>query len=310
VKVLLVGAGAVGQVLGLHLQRAGAEVTIAVRSPSSVQATTLWRLSMVGAPAADTFAPREVVSQLDSQRFELVVLTVPSDALGSPWLATLSRAFEGATVVGLQPGLDDRRRLLALGVSEARLVRGLVSLISYQTPLTATDRLQEPGYAYWLPPLVPFAFDGPEVPVREVVRLFRRAGLSAKRRPGLDLDTTFFTAVLLSAVSALESKVWSLARLAEDPSLLVEAAGQALAITALQLNRPVPMAFSLISRAGLVRLGIRIAPRLVPFDVEAYARVHFTKVGAQSTLLLGELVTQGRARGLAVDALEKLAARV
>ncbi len=309
-KVLLVGAGAVGQVLGLHLERAGAEVTIAVRSPASVQPATLWRLTRFSAPAASTFVPREVVSQLDGQRFDVVILTVPSDALGSPWLAALARAFEGATVVGFQPGLDDRARLLALKVSEARLVRGLTSLVSYQTPLTATDRLQQPGYAYWLPPLVPFTFDGAEGPVLEVIGLFRRAGLSAARRPGLENDSIFFTAVLLSAVRALEAKGWSLKRLAEDPSLLVEGAGQALAITALLLNRPVPVALSLISRAGLVSLGIHIVPRLAPFDVEAYARVHFTKVGAQSTLLLGELVTQGRARGLAVEALEKLATRV
>lgn len=299
-----------GQVFALHLSRAGADVTFAVRSPEKVPArTTLTRLGALGARTTTEVAPSAVVSRVEGA-FDVAFVTVPSDALATPWMASILSALGEATVVGLQPGLEDRERLLGAGAKEDRLVRGLISLVSFATPLTPTDPLQTKGYAYWFPPLSPFAFDGPPALVDVVVRTLKRGGMPAVRREGLEEEVIFFTAALLVTVRALERHRWSLAALAGDPSLSVKASEQALAVTATRLKRPVPAVPSLTTRPWLLSAGARLAPLLVPFDFEAYARVHFTKVAPQSRLLLGELVKEGKGFGLPVDALETLLAGV
>ena len=61
----------------------------------------------------------------------------------------------------------------------------------------------------------------------------------------------------------------------------------------------------LLLRRALFRL-LPLAARLVPFDLEAYLRVHFTKVHAQTRLMLEEYVALGRRLGLPVAQLELL----
>jgi 2-dehydropantoate 2-reductase len=199
---------------------------------------------------------------------------------------------------------------VSLGVDENRLVRGLISLVSFATPLSAHDRVQAPGFAYWLPPLSPFAFDGPDALVSQVVSTLRRGGLPSVRRAGLEREVIFFTAALLVTVRALERQGWSLNALAEDPVLSARASEQALAVTARRLGERVPLVPRLTTFPALLTLAAPLVPLVVPFDFETYARVHFTKVAAQSRLLLGELVREGRGFSLPVDALEQVLSAV
>ncbi|MDX2015047.1 MAG: 2-dehydropantoate 2-reductase N-terminal domain-containing protein [Myxococcaceae bacterium] len=310
-RALVVGAGAVGQVLALHLARGGADVTFGVRRPEAVRPVTLWRLRPFGAAVREALPQVPALASLDgAPAFDVIFLTVPSDALEGPFLRELARGFGGATVVGLQPGLEDRRRLLALGVDESRLVRGLISLVAFHTPLSPTSRLQDEGTAYWFPPLSPWAFDGPREQVEQVVACLRRGGMSAARRPGLERELVFFTAALLVTVRALEAKGWSLTALSADPALSARASAQALAVVERQLGTKAPFGPSLVAKSALVSWGARLAPRVVPFELETYLRVHFTKVAPQSKLLLGDLVREGRSAGLPVDALEGVLAQL
>lgn len=309
-RALVVGAGAVGQVFAHHLARAGAHVTFAVRSPEKVTPAQLVRLGLFGQRTTRTVRADAVVRDVEGQRFDLAFVTVPSDALQGEWLSGLVRRLDADIVVGLQPGLEDRARLLALGVPEARFVRGLLSLVSYATPLSPDDPIQSEGYAYWFPPLSPFAFDGPLPLVEAVTSTLRRGGMPAVHKPGLETELVFFTSALLVTIRALERHGWSLDELARDPSLSVAASAQALAVTAHRLGKPVPMGPKLTTLPWLLRLGSALAPSVAPFDVETYARVHFTKVAPQSRLILGDLVRDGRTAGLPVEALENLLAGV
>jgi hypothetical protein len=307
VRALVVGAGAVGQVLALHLVRAGAAVTFAVRRPESVRETTMLRLRRFGAPAREVLPALQAVSSLDGvPAFDVVFLTVPSDALESPFLQSLAKGFGDATIVGLQPGLDDRQRLVALGVREAQLVRGLISLVSFHAPLSPTDALQTEGTGYWFPPMSPWAFDGPAERVDAVVSALRRGGMPAAKKVGLEEELVFFTAALLVTVRSLEKKGWSLSALAADPSDSTKATAQSLAVVERRLSQKTPLGPSLVAASWLVSLGARVAPFVVPFDLEAYLRVHFTKVAPQSRLLLGDLVREGQTLGLPVEALAAL----
>lgn len=306
-KALVVGAGAVGQVFALHLVRAGVDVTFAVRSPEKVHPTVVTRLGWFGRAWRHEVSVRAVSSVEGA--FDLAFITVPSDALQGAWMASIIGQLGNAIVVGLQPGLEDRARLLKLGVHEERFVRGLISLVSFATPLSPTDPLPA-GYAYWLPPMSPFAFDGPVPLVETVVATLKRGDMPAVHRHGLEEDVIFFTAALLVTVRALERHGWSLHALADDPSLSVAASAQALAIVSRRLDRKTPLGPKLTTQPWLLALAAPIVPLVVPFDFETYARVHFTKVAPQSRLLLGELVSEGRAFGLPVDALENILAGV
>lgn len=307
-KALVVGAGAVGQVFALHLVRAGVDVTFAVRSPAKVHPTVLTQLGWFGRTSRHEVSAR-AVSSVEGEAFDVVFVTAPSDALQGEWMASLVGQLGNAIVVGLQPGLQDRARLLTLGVHEDRFVRGLISLVSFATPLSPNDELP-PGYAYWLPPLSPFAFDGPAPLVETVVTALKRGALPAVHRRGLEEEVIFFTAALLVTVRALERHGWSLHALADDPSLSVAASAQALAVVSRRLDRKTPLGPKLTTQPWLLALAAPLVPLVVPFDFETYARVHFTKVAPQSRLLLGELVTEGRAFGLPVDALENILAGV
>ena len=64
--------------------------------------------------------------------------------------------------------------------------------------------------------------------------------------------------------------------------------------------------FRLAGRAWLARIALGLAPRLVPFDFEAYVRSHFTKVGAQTRAMLAEYVRRGHAASLPVAEIERL----
>jgi 2-dehydropantoate 2-reductase len=158
------------------------------------------------------------------------------------------------------------------------------------------------------PPLSPWAFDGPAERVDAVVSALRQGGMPAAKKRGLEDELVFFTAALLVTVRSLEKKGWSLAALSAAPSASTKATAQALAVVERRLSQKRPLGPSLVASSWLVSLGARMAPWVVPFDLEAYLRVHFTKVAPQTRLLLGDLVREGGTLGLQVEALAALLA--
>ena len=114
-SVLVVGAGAVGQVYAKHLAQGGAAVTLYVRERYREEAARgfdLVRVRGLGpAPGPDR---REALrlegcdvvcsaEEVAARRFDQVYLTVSSAGLQGPWLAALVAAVGDATVVGLTP---------------------------------------------------------------------------------------------------------------------------------------------------------------------------------------------------------------
>ncbi len=87
-------------------------------------------------------------------------------------------------------------------------------------------------------------------------------------------------------------------------------AREALAVAAVSAGRA-PLALSLlVTRGWLLRVGLWFARRLAPFPIETYLRAHFTKVGAQTRLILDSLIERGAAAGLPVGTLRALRADV
>jgi ketopantoate reductase len=325
-RILVVGAGAVGQVFGHHLARGGAALTFFVREKYRAEVARgfeMYRLPAFGgrerAIAPVRFEGFDVISSLaeiSARSFDQVYVTLPSDAVRSPWMRELANALpRDATVVSLQPTREDRAAILEAGVPEDRLVSGMIAFVAYAAPLEGETRFAKPGMAYWFPPLGASPFSGPKGRARAVVELLRRGGLPARTHPDVPRAVGFPTAIGMSYLTALEAAGWSLGALARGPLLALGARAGREASEIVRHGSGAPdlgtrVAAGLSRRAPLVRMGLWIAERMAPFPVEEYLRVHFTKVGAQTRLIVASLIEQGREAALPVDALGALSSSV
>lgn len=315
-SVLVVGAGAVGQVYGRHLQAGGAKLTFFVRD--AYRATVEQGLAFypLNGPRRDEpvrFTAFSVVTRPDevaARRFDQVYLAVSSPALAGAWLPALIAAAGDATVVALQPGADDRARLLAAGVAEDRLVSGMITLISYAAPLPGEARFARPGTAYWFPPLAPSPLSGPRA--AEVVAALRAGKLPARRHRDAPGAAAFPSAIMMPYLVALELAGWSLAALWRSDAGRRGglAAAEALGAVAASLGRRPPLAMRLAARPRVLRLALWLARAIVPLPLEIYLREHFTKVHAQTLEMVAGYLAEGRRAGVPVGTLEALLAEV
>jgi 2-dehydropantoate 2-reductase len=319
VNVLLVGAGAVGQVYGRHLQKGGARVAFFVKPKYAEEARrgfTMYPVARRDRWEPVRFEGFDVVTDLEAvaaRRWDQVWLCVSSTALQGDWLAPFLAAAGAAgqgTLVTLQPGLLDRQAL-AERWPEQRLVSGLITLIAWQAPLPGHAEPREPGVAYWFPFGTPNPFGGPPDLARDVADALRVGGCPAVVSEDVARPGALGSSALIPLIAGLEVAGWSFAALRGDPILAIAAAAgrEAARVAAAHVGGsagPAP----LLLRPGLVRPLIPLLPKLVPFDLETYLAYHFTKVGDQTRLMLATYAARGRALGQPVGAIEALAERL
>lgn len=310
-KILVVGAGAVGQVFAWHLQRGGAEIAFLVKERYAEAARagfTLYDLGRGRAPIA--FGGFRVLTGMDevaAERWDLVLLAVASPALRQgDWVAELARASGDATIAGLQPGLGDHA-LVQARAGAHRVVWGVIELVAYQAPLEG-EVLPHPGVAFWIPWVLVFPYSGPDARVRAVVDAHRAGGLRARQVA----DTVGFTAVgspaLLLHMAALEAAGWRLSALSTDAELLATTAAavrQAAALAAAEHGLSVPLWVRLL-RPWHARLLAWAAPRVMPVDPDTYLRFHFTKVGSQTREQMARWLQIAQVRKRPADAIVAL----
>jgi 2-dehydropantoate 2-reductase len=296
-RILVVGAGAVGRVYGAALARGGAEVVVFVRDKHAAEAKRgfpLTRIAVLGRRETQHFTPDDVVVGIDevaNDRFEQVWLAVPTDALEGVWLDQLLRATRQATIVCLQPGLDVHARLVAL-VPEDRLVFGGIGMLAYATPMEGSTDPREtstgPGVAYFFPPGNPTRVSGTSERRAIGVRDALRAGdCPVELVRDARVELVFGSAALLPQMAALEIAGWTFEgyRKSNAPELGAAASREAVDVASAVLGLDPPPATSLLL-APLLRVGTRVANLTAPLDIESFLRVHFKKVGAQTRLLL------------------------
>src|SRR6218665_1651166 len=200
-RVLLVGAGAVGQVFGHYLRSAGCAVTFLAKENHPAPPP----LSGFGVLASE----REV----QKERWDQVWLCISSTALRSgDGVKKLAASTGDATWVMLQPALDDREWLLRWIPAE-RLVTGMIPFLAFHAPLTPEDALKGPGTAFWMPPLARGLFSGPSERLWPVLRTLRAGGYPAKEDADVTRASSIPSAVLCAAVLGLEAEAWSFERL-------------------------------------------------------------------------------------------------
>ncbi|MBN1205793.1 MAG: ketopantoate reductase [Myxococcaceae bacterium] len=310
-RVLLVGAGAIGQVFGWFLQSAGCELSFLVKEKYAEEARrgfTLYELGLFKRRAAPRlfsgFGVHVSIEEVAARRWDQVWLCVSSTALrAGSWVDELARATGEATWVTLQPAIDDRDWLLQR-IPPERLVSGVVPFLSFHAPLKPGDPFPGPGTAVWFPPLARGLFSGPQERLHELLRVLRAGRYPARRVRDAMRATAPATALLTAFVEGLESAGWSFERLLEPEPLArtVRAAREAVRIAAWRTQQSASLVLLLL-RPWLFKLLLPVASRAAPFDLETYLRVHFTKVSEQTRLMVREYVALGSKAGLPVEAL-------
>ncbi|MFT5352935.1 MAG: hypothetical protein ACI9KE_000132 [Polyangiales bacterium] len=316
-RILLVGAGAVGQVYGQALQRAGAHVSFLVRAKykADVEAgLRLYRITGKRGRKAEFFTPDGVYGSFDDlkdERFDQVWLCVSTPAAQSGIadencdLGRLIRRLHGATLVVFQVGPQVGKLVEAL-VPASQCCDAGIAMVSYQAPLVP-DEVPEPGVAYWTP--APSPFEGADD--EAIAALLRKGGCPAKATPGTRTTMSFGSATLMPTMVALEGAGWKVSGLRRGSwaRLATHAAREARNIVAEMRSASVPGAMNLLGPVGLKGLSF-MAPAIMPFDLDVYLRYHFSKVHDQTRLIIDHYVGEGERLGLPTAELRQLRANV
>lgn len=308
-KVLIVGAGAVGAVYGWHLHRAGHEVHFFVKAKYANEVSaglTLHRLGRRATQRHEWKGPRVVTdtAMVARERWDQVWFTLSSDALRGELASQLLAAVGTATVVCLQPDLEDADYVRGCVGTPEQVVHGLINLISYQSPLPGTEGPD--GIAYYLPSS-PSPFSGSPQRVRDVVEALKAGGMSASAVPNVAPVAAAATALMQPLIAALEVNQWRLTTLPGSEALRLGLAAmrEALAVaqraTGARTGR-----FRLLLRPWIWRLLLPLAARRLPLPLESYLHYHFSKVDVQTRLMLDTYIRLGLRQGQDTQALQSL----
>ena len=171
-KILIIGAGAIGGYVGGLLARAGHDVTFGVRG-SALQAiaqngiTLLgprgdWRITGVRAADAAFFSNASEMPGSDQPPFDLALSCVKlydAESAARQWRGALASA---GAVVSLQNGIDGAERI-ARGAPEAKVYAGLAYI---------AGRLEAPGVVRYLSSMSSITLGGPGATGHPLLRAF------------------------------------------------------------------------------------------------------------------------------------------
>lgn len=317
-KILMVGSGAVGQVFGLHLRQAGAELAFYARPESADRLKSalaegglpLNQLTWFGRrnPLSHRLTGYRVVTDLASARNikpDQIWFTTPSPVYHSDWFREFLQVPSKLVVCFAPEGR--RGKFVPQGEAD-RFVFGGITLIAWQGDLEGGGG-RSVGVNYWLPPLAAIPLMGEPAACRELAGLLEQAGLRAAPKDERFQATQAATTALLTAlVAGLELAGWSFSAFRQSPWFQRAAHAAREAISS-QLAEP-----GIITRA-LLRIGLTpamlslatyILPALTPFDLEEYLKFHYRKTREQTLALLDLFARDGVQRGLPVEDIQGL----
>lgn len=314
-NILIVGAGAVGQVYGFHLHQAGHRISFLVK-PSHVEALrngmTLHQLGFFSTKTQHWADFHLIADPLDAspQPWDQIWLTVPSTALRTESIEHVLAASGDATVIGLQPDASDADWLAAHLPSPENRVQGMIGFISYQSPLPGTPGLE--GMCYFLPPVSASLFEGDNQNRRDaVIRDLKAGGMATQAIGSIDESAHGADGMLIPLVAALELHGWRLQGFAQSPEGKLGQSAASEALKALQAARGTQIRWQKrLNTPRLLQLGLLAAPRVLPLPLEPYLKFHFSKVGAQTRQMLASYREMAIEHGLSVTALEELMGRL
>lgn len=312
-SILLVGAGAVGQVYAHHFARAGHDVNFFLKEKHVAEARqgfTLYDLNRDRHRrhplSLEGFGCYSDWREVGRKTWDQVWLCVSSAALASMDLEPMAGVIGGATVVVLQPGPEDLARVRQVVPAE-QVVAGMITLMSYHAPLSG-EQVPRPGTAFWIPPLTPMPVDGRPERAEAVAAVLRESGIRAARRPGFTERSVHSTGLFMVFLAALELAGWDFRTLAGDRTLLatLKAARREVAAVLEQRYGVSAPWWSGMTPGGMIAGGLRCARHVTPVDLQVFFEAHFSKVRSQTVALLAHYAALAESQGAAHTALDAL----
>lgn len=307
-EILVVGAGAVGQVYALHLAKAGHRVSFFVKEKYAAELRDGLVLHRLGRRTVTErlvgFGIVTSPAEVAAGRWDQVWLALSSDALRGELAASVLAAVGEATVVCLQPDIGDAERVRRI-VPPTQVVQGMIPFISFHSPLPGCSGPE--GMAFFLPPMTPTLLAGEPVRTEGVLSALKAGGLRAKQVDDFARATAATTAMFQSLVATLESNGWDMRGLPGSAVLPrgLAAAREALAAVSAETGaKTLPMRPLLHPLAW--RLLMPLVPHVFPFDIEVYMQYHFSKVGVQTRLMLDSYIALCERHALPSPALREL----
>ena len=308
-EILIVGAGSVGLVFGYYLAKAGFSVTFLIKKKYQSEfekGTFLYNLSKdkhLKSPIHfQEFSTIISFDELNSKNWSQIYFCISSTALHAFDFTAFNANIKGEpSIIKLQPGIEDLE-LLQKKYPKERIIEGMISLISYPCPMP-TEKVKQSGTAFWFPPLSPIPFSGEKKRKNEIIQTFKAAGISATSSKDVFKDGLFPSGFLAGLVSSLELADWKFSELKNSKVLLhgfKALNNEIFEVLEQQYSCKRPLIIKLINRKWIFRLLISIAPKLVPFDLETYLKVHFSKVKDQSIFHLNNYKDAGSKGGVSV----------
>lgn len=301
--VTIVGAGAVGLVVGGFLEQAGHRVELVVRSASGATRPRI----------VDARTGRTLVARTPEARAATSARTEPELA----WLAVRGDQVEDAmttlvmATVALAPIV-----VIAAPIAPSRLesLRRTWPATHFLTFTPLFNAWTEDGALRFVRPLglrdLVSEEDAPGARAarRDVVRLCNAAGIAARgSRSGHRATRVPFSSGL-ALLAGWEIAGWSEAVLGHDPSLTLRVAGGMREAAAVE-HRASRSALGWAVRAvpiTVLALVLRVLPRLLDRDAAAMWRHHGPKIAGQTRAMLRGLTSRGASLGVATTHLDEL----
>lgn len=216
--VLILGAGAVGQVIGTHLRLSGCDVTFWVRESQkeALENNGLTIYNVKTETELHISAP-QVVTQIPADaRYDALFVCVRSDQLDAA-LAQIKqevKALEELVILPIQPGRDDGLKTFR-ALSEAIVVPLTPSFSAF-----FTEKRVEYWAPKWLPTLVGPPFNETLHVRDEIVRLLKQGGIPTQGVNDLEAEVRFPSAALQVMITAVYLSDNSLKKLSRNRRLL------------------------------------------------------------------------------------------
>ncbi len=316
-KVLVVGCGAVGQVYGLALQKAGAELGLYDR-PAALEKIRLAQ-SRGGLPLFQldrTHQKNPVEQRLKDLRVltdtagcrdfqpEQIWFATPSQAYYTEWFRDFLREVPSRRVVCFIPE-GPRPEFIPPG-EEERMVFGGTTFMAWQGDLGGGGGRAEGVNFYRSPLSLPLV--GEKAVCGEVAQLLERGGFRVSiGKPGSHQQAAV-TAVMTTFVAGLELSGWSLREYRRN-AWRGRAAGACREAVLSQLPGAGALTRALLGRRLLSAafwLAAALLPGLVPFNLEKYLGFHYRKTREQTLVLLDLFARDGEKRGLPVEGIRRV----
>lgn len=311
-RILIVGAGATGTVLGSALSRGGAEVSFHVRPHHRAriaEGLTLHRQELFtrSTQRLEGAGITTNTTEVAATPWEQVWFTTPSDALREAWLDEFLPATGSATLVALQPDPEDIQYLRDHGGRDHRIIQGLIQFSAWQSPLPHEPRDLD-GVTCLLPPGSAMLFDAEYPDSETIVAMLRRGGLRASVRKNLPAHAARLAATLQPLIAGLELAGWSLERFSRHEllDLAVQASHEAVRAECARFSTTEPWSSRLLLNRVTAFAALRALPWIPGWNAEAFLAYHFSKVDRQTRMMLATYQRHARLHALPHEALDTL----